>query len=67
MNVRNNTERQSCSFVSSNQLSGDLTQTCNCGLSDGDLLSWRVETTYEPLSGSNTSGNDDWRGLHRVA
>ncbi len=68
MNVRNITERESCTIVQDNNYaSGDITQTCNCGLDDGDLLSWRVDTNYESNSSEDTSGNDDWRGLHRVA
>ena len=43
-----------------------LIQPCNCGIEDNDLLSWAVQTTYDPLSGINTESNDDWRGLHRV-
>ena len=49
-------------------MTGDnMIQTCNCGIDSGNLLSWSIETTYEPISGTNTSGNDNWYGLHRVA
>ena len=46
---------------------GDKVQPCNCGIESGNLLSWSVQTTYEPISGSNTEGNDNWYGLHRVS
>ena len=66
MFVRNHTAGQSCTQIGSNMNVGSMTQTCNCGLNDGDLISWNVETTYESISGTNNEGNDDWRGLHRI-
>jgi len=66
-NTRNNSKGQSCTFMESNLTGGNTSQHCNCGINNGDLLSWNVETTYEPISGTDTSGNDDWYGLHRVS
>ena len=45
-----------------NQQSGNIIQTCNCGIDSGNL-SWSVQTTYESLMESDNSGNKDWRGL----
>ncbi len=64
--TRNNTKGLSCTMKTDNQEVGNIIQTCNCGVDDGDFLSWSVQTTYEPLTGSDTSGNRDWRGLHRA-
>ena len=67
MITRNNTQQESCTTVSDTTTTGDKVQTCNCGIESNDLLSWLVETTYEPNSGTNTEGNDNWYGLHRVS
>ncbi len=64
--VRNNSKGLSCTMKTDNQQSGNIIQTCNCGIDSGNLLSWSVQTTYEPLMGSDNSGNEDWRGLYRV-
>lgn len=61
--TRNNSQSENCTNVMDNVSSGDLIQTCNCGIETNDLLSWYVSTTYEP----NNEGNDDWYGLHRVS
>ena len=37
---RNNSNGLSCTMVSDNQDAGNIIQTCNCGIDDGDLLSW---------------------------
>ena len=65
--TRNISKGQSCDVKESNVITGTLTQTCNCGIVSGNLLSWQIETTYELSSGTNMSGNDTWYGLHRIS
>ncbi len=65
--TRNTSQGQSCTYTYSNTTVGDEIETCNCGISSGDIITWQVDITYEPYSGSDTRGNDTWAGMHRVS
>lgn len=64
--TRNITQAQRCNDVISTQSSDFVSQECVCGLADGELLAWQIESTYSPSSGTNTQGNDTFYGMHRI-
>ncbi len=67
INTRNISKHQSCTQTLANTTTGDKTQTCNCGINFGNILSWQIDLEYDELSGGNTSGNETYYGMHRVA
>ncbi len=65
--VRNLSQQgQRCNDVVINRAFDVNNQSCVCGLESGNLLLWGVETTYEPSSGTDTSGNEDFSGYYRI-
>lgn len=65
--IKNITKNQQCTMVESNvEVNTNLTQTCNCGINNGELLGYLVSTTYESNYSKTTAGNTDWYGYHRV-